>query len=55
MKDITLCTGDGCWIRPVCEKFNRWLDNEESEYLEITPAFKNGECKNFECSEFYGG
>jgi len=56
VKNNLTCSGDGCQVRPVCEKFNRWLDNEEREYLEIEPRFKGGKCEDFEREDrYYGG
>lgn len=50
-----ICPGEACPIRLICRRFQEWINNEDDDADEMTPAFKNGECTAYVAEPFYGG
>ena len=54
-EEMLLCTGGRCPIRLTCRRYVKWLSgDDDTEDLEMEPAFNDGKCGNYIQIEFYG-
>ena len=51
-----ICRGDACKLRFSCQRFQNWLNSDDTEESEMEPDYRDGECPFFALKrEYYGG
>ena len=50
-----ICSGEACPLRMTCRRHQEWLNNEDDEAEEMSPAYHKDSCERYERKEYYGG